>query len=92
MDKEMSISGKTTRRGFVKKTGAVAAGTALAMNFGIVNSIYAGKSNALKVALIGCGGRGTGAANQALNTGDDVVLVAMSDAFQDRINTSIKNL
>ena len=88
----MNKKKKTSRREFVKTTGAIAAGSTLAMNFGIINSVYARKDNVLKVALIGCGGRGTGAANQALNAGDDTVLVGMADAFQDRIDTSILNL
>jgi predicted dehydrogenase len=46
----------------------------------------------LKVALIGCGGRGTGAARQALSTGDGVRLVAMADAFRNRLDESYDTL
>lgn len=46
----------------------------------------------LKIALIGCGGRGTGAARQALSTGDGVQLVAMADAFRDRLDESYQTL
>jgi predicted dehydrogenase len=46
----------------------------------------------LKVALVGCGGRGSGAANQALNADPGAQLVYMADAFQDRLDTALKNL
>src|SRR5260370_40736647 len=46
----------------------------------------------LKIGLIGCGGRGTGAAGQALHADQNVALVAMADAFEDRLQTSLKNL
>ncbi len=46
----------------------------------------------IKVALIGCGGRGTGAAAQALSTKQNVKIVAMADAFRDRLEDSYKSL
>ncbi len=46
----------------------------------------------IKVALIGCGGRGTGAAVQALSTKQNVQLVAMADAFKDRLDDSYNNI
>ncbi|HWX22705.1 MAG TPA: Gfo/Idh/MocA family oxidoreductase [Candidatus Binatia bacterium] len=49
-------------------------------------------SKTLRVGLIGCGGRGSGAADQALAADKHVVLVAMGDAFEDRLQTSLKNL
>ena len=47
-------------------------------------------SDAIRVGLIGCGGRGTGAAVQALSTTQNVKLVAMADAFEDRLQSSLK--
>ena len=55
-------------------------------------SIYAAGSDVLKVGLIGCGGRGTGAAVQALSADKNVKLVAMADAFEDRLEESLGNL
>jgi predicted dehydrogenase len=82
-----------TRRDFVKKSGAtLLAGT---LGFNIVKaSPYKHIINAdtLKVGLIGCGGRGTGAALQATMSEDNVVLTAMADIFPDQIETSLKNL
>jgi predicted dehydrogenase len=46
----------------------------------------------LKLALVGCGGRGSGAAVQALTADENVELVAMADAFGDRIERSLKGI
>jgi predicted dehydrogenase len=83
---------KQTRRTFLKTSGSVTAGSALALNFITSKSTFAQNSDTLKVGLIGCGGRGTGAANQALQADDNVILTAMADTFEDRINNSLKNL
>jgi predicted dehydrogenase len=55
-------------------------------------SIYAADKDMLKVGLIGCGSRGTGAAGQALLADKNVRLVAMADAFEDRLDESLDNL
>src|SRR6187401_3535065 len=52
----------------------------------------AGNSDKLKIGFIGCGGRGTGAANQALKADSNVVLWAMGDAFEDKLQTSLDGL
>ena len=46
----------------------------------------------LKLALVGCGGRGSGAAVQALTADDNVELIAMADAFSDRLEDSLKTI
>ena len=58
----------------------------------IERGAFAQSSDTIKVALVGCGGRGSGAANQALSTAGDVKLVAMADAFKDRMDGSLKGL
>jgi predicted dehydrogenase len=73
----------SSRRDFLK-TGAATA-TALAA---IPNAHSAG-SDILRVGLIGCGDRGTGAAIQALSADSNVKLVAMADAFEDRLQQSL---
>ncbi len=79
------------RRNFMK-TGAAAAlgGISLAQ----ATPLRAAKpsSAAIRIGLVGCGGRGTGAAVQALSTSQDVQLVAMADAFADRVEGSYTNL
>jgi myo-inositol 2-dehydrogenase/D-chiro-inositol 1-dehydrogenase len=82
----------TTRRKFLKSTGAAAIGGTIALNIGLPKSSFAMNSDTLKVGLIGCGGRGTGAADQALKADPNVVLTHMADIFQDRLDLSIKSL
>src|SRR5207248_10883497 len=81
----------TSRREFIKNTGKIAAASALA---GIaLPHVHAAENNAIQVALVGCGGRGTGAAENALSTtGGPIKLVAMADVFSDRLESSHKNL
>ena len=82
----------TTRREFIKTTGRIAAASALA---GVaIPSVHAAGSDLVQVALIGCGGRGTGAANDALSTSKlgPMKLVAMADVFEDRLNGSYETL
>lgn len=74
------------RRDFLKTSALVAGGLAL-QPFGIPGA-YAAGSDVIKLAVIGCGGRGTGAVFQAFETGHNIQLVAMADAFRDRIDKS----
>ncbi|MEY3245335.1 MAG: hypothetical protein RL253_491 [Bacteroidota bacterium] len=77
------------RREFVKTAG-LASGAILAAPLLSNANFYSGASDAIKIALIGCGGRGTGAAVQALRSKQNVKLVAMADAFKDRIDSAYK--
>ncbi|HEX4809384.1 MAG TPA: Gfo/Idh/MocA family oxidoreductase [Bryobacteraceae bacterium] len=78
------------RRDFMKTAGA-AAGAALTLGFpGIISAQTV--TNALKVGLIGCGGRGTGAANQALHADANAELTAVGDVFQPQIDASLAEL
>lgn len=81
----------TTRRDFIKSTGKFAAVSALA---GVaLPHVHAAGSDLIQVALVGCGGRGTGAAAQALSTtGGPIKLVAMADVFPGRLRSSIGSL
>lgn len=81
-----------SRREFIKSTGTAALGGAIALNIGLPKSSFAMNNDTLKVGLIGCGGRGTGAANQALNADPNVVLTHMADIFEDRLEQSLGNL
>ena len=74
-----------SRRDFLKTSSAVAAGGALAGTLGIARSAHASVDDSIKVGLIGCGGRGRGAAVQALNADKGAKLVAIGDAFPDQI-------
>lgn len=92
MENNNGKTGGTSRREFMKTAGAAAFGTAFALNFNIPGKAFASGSNTLKVGLIGCGGRGTGAAYQALNADKNVVLSAMADIHEDRLESSLANL
>ncbi len=81
-----------TRRSFLKTSATAALGGALAANLSIARSAHAAGSDVLKLGLIGCGGRGTGAAAQALAADPHVQLTAMGDAFPDRVQSSLENL
>ncbi|MGZ8939515.1 MAG: Gfo/Idh/MocA family protein, partial [Limisphaerales bacterium] len=77
-----------SRRSFLKKSSAVAAATFAAPYVALSPSSFA-NSQTLKVGLIGCGGRGTGAAREALNADKNVVLTAVGDVFERQINNSL---
>lgn len=80
------------RRVFLKSTGTALVATAvLPLSFSI-NSSFASNNNTLKVGLIGCGGRGTGAAVQALKADPDAVLTCMADIFPDYLEESYSSL
>lgn len=82
-----------SRRQFIKTAGLATAGTFVATRVSLgSNSIWASNSNTLKIGLIGCGGRGTGAAGEALNADSNVILVAMADAFSDHLEDSYNKL
>ena len=79
------------RREFLKVSGLVAGASVLGSplaSYGFNSAV----DDTIKVALIGCGGRGTGAAAQALSTAQNVKVVAMADAFRDRLDDAYKNL
>lgn len=81
----------SSRRKFLKSTGCLAAGTALAG--AIVPRVHAAENGEIQVALVGAGGRGTGAAADALAAkGAQLKLVAVADVFENRVQTSIENL
>ncbi len=90
MQNNMPFSGKS-RRDFVKQTGIISGGVLAAPLMTNAN-FYSGSNDAIKVALIGCGGRGTGAAVQALLSKQNVKLVAMADAFRDRLDDAYKSI
>ncbi len=82
---------QATRRDFVKQSSLLAGGAMATPMLSNLN-FYSGSSDAIKIALIGCGGRGTGAALQALQSKQNVKIVAMADAFKDRLDSCYKSL
>jgi myo-inositol 2-dehydrogenase / D-chiro-inositol 1-dehydrogenase len=82
----------TSRRQFIKTTAsaAVAGGTGATLASSL--SVHAAGSDMLRVGLVGCGGRGSGAARQALMADENVKLTVMADAFENRLTGSLKSL
>jgi predicted dehydrogenase len=80
-----------SRREFLKNSGRMAAASALA---GVaIPRVHAAENNTIQIALVGCGGRGTGAAVNALSVRNGPIkLVAMADVFEDRLNSSYNSL
>lgn len=81
-----------SRREFVKQSSMLAGGLMAMPLMSNAGGYFNSVDDTIKVAVIGCGGRGTGATMQALSTKQNVKLVAMADAFRDRLDQSYKAL
>ena len=82
-----------SRRQFIKSAGIVAIGSTLPKSsLFSSNAAWTSNSDTLKIGLIGCGGRGTAAAGEAINADPNVIITAMADAFGDSIETSYNTL
>ena len=77
-----------SRRDFVKATAAISAAAMLSKTGGA----FAAGSDKIRVGVIGCGGRGTGAAMDCVRSSDNVEIVAMGDMFNDRMDSSLAEL
>lgn len=87
----MDNNSNNSRRDFVKQSSLIAGGL-LAAPFISNANFFSGADDAIKIAIVGCGGRGTGAAMQALLSKQNVKLVAMADAFRDRLDSCYKTI
>lgn len=83
---------RLNRRDFLRTTSTAVAGASVLGGLSVERSAHAASSDTLKIALVGCGGRGSGAAAQALSTEGPVKLVAMADVFKDNLDKSLSNL
>jgi predicted dehydrogenase len=82
---------QANRRAFLQNSALASMGGALAV--GVPNVLRAGTDNRkYKIGLVGCGGRGAGAAKNALDADPNVELVALADTFPDRVERSLKAL
>jgi predicted dehydrogenase len=77
-----------TRRDFIKTSAAASLAAAIPAGLGL----YAAGSDTIRVGVIGCGGRGTGAVIDAVNSSPGVDILALFDPFQDRLDGSLKTL
>ena len=81
-----------SRRELLTTSGKVAAATALA-GVAIPQHVFAAQDSTIQVALVGCGGRGTGAAANALSVKNGPIkLVAMADVFEDKLSQSFRSI
>jgi myo-inositol 2-dehydrogenase/D-chiro-inositol 1-dehydrogenase len=85
-------SPRPNRRNFLKTTSAAVVGGSLLGGLALERSVFAASDDTLKLGLVGCGGRGSGAANQALSTKGSVKLFAVADAFADSLEKGLANL
>lgn len=79
---------QSSRREFMKRSAAAVVAGTVASRLGFVPAVHAAGSDLIRVGLIGCGGRGTGAATDVVNAAPNVKLVAMGDAFKDKLEAS----
>jgi predicted dehydrogenase len=86
----MNTSNGNSRREFVKQSSLLAGGLIAAPI--LKANYFSGADDTIKIAIVGCGGRGTGAVSQALFTKENVKLVAMADAFRDRLDKCYKDI
>src|SRR6476661_4060693 len=84
----------SSRRTFLRNSSILVAGSAIAASqVQVARGAHAFGSDTIKLGLVGCGGRGSGAATQAMNTmGGEVKLMAVADAFQDRITGGLRGI
>jgi hypothetical protein len=86
------MTSNSNRRDFLVKSSALTAASALATGLGIERSAHAAGSAQIRVALIGCGGRGNGAMDNCLEADESVKVVAVADAFEARATAAAKRL
>ncbi|TVQ00202.1 MAG: gfo/Idh/MocA family oxidoreductase, partial [Planctomycetaceae bacterium] len=85
------MENQPNRRGFIKSSTTAAAGAAL-LSSGIARTAHAAGDDQIRFVVVGCGGRGTGAADQIMNTKGNVKMVAVADAFQRNAETTIRSM
>jgi predicted dehydrogenase len=81
-----------SRRDFLKSSAAVASAGTVLSHLGSVPNAYAKGDDVIKVGLVGCGGRGTGAAEQSITSSTNVKLHAMGDLFKDHLDGCLDKL
>ena len=92
MSEKLNKEPSGNRRQFIKSSSAVVFGGAVAPYVGLRQSLLGQNAETIRVGLIGCGGRGSGAARQALNADSNVRLTAMGDVFSHRLQGSWDSL
>ena len=81
-----------SRREFLKRSSLAVAASVAAPYISLSGRSFAAGDDTLKVGLIGSGGRGTGAASQALHADKKAVLTAVADVFENKVHSSLREL
>ncbi len=94
---DMDLRSNISRRDFIRASATAAAGVGLTGLVGCEQSqvqsmAHTSGSDKIRVGLIGCGGRGTGAMANCVKSSPGIEVYAMGDVFQDRLDKSVKNL
>ncbi|MCC9608718.1 Gfo/Idh/MocA family oxidoreductase [Blastopirellula sp. JC732] len=90
---QTSDASTSSRRNFIKTSSSLLiAGGAMAGSLPLARAAHVFGSDVIKLGLVGCGGRGTGAATQAMNTEGPTKLIAMGDAFGDRLQSCLRGV
>ena len=92
MNEKKANQPESSRRDFIKTSTAAVVGTTLSAHIPTLAGAWAHGNDEIKVGVIGCGGRGTGAIGNVLEGAPGVKIVAMGDAFKDRLEDSVANL
>ena len=92
MNNKTTSDGETSRRDFLKTSSTAAVASAATLSLISRGTAYGQNSDTIRVGLVGCGGRGTGAANQALLADDNVKLTAVADVFPDKVDRAVNGL
>ncbi len=90
--RQSSRESRLTRRSFLKDTTAAVIGGSLAGELAIERAVFAAGDDTVKIALVGCGGRGSGAASQALSTPGKTKLVALADVRPEQLEKGLAAL
>lgn len=88
----MTDQHNSNRRSFLKTSSAAIAGGAALSSLNAVQAAHTSYDETVRLGLIGCGGRGTGAAGQAMNTEGPTKLVAVADAFENNLERCLRGL
>jgi len=88
----MTLVPEPSRRGFLQGSAAVATGASLLSGLNPVRAAHVSGDETIRIGLVGCGGRGRGAADQAMNTSGPTKLVAVADAFEDNLGSAVNVL
>src|SRR5947208_13384557 len=82
----------TSRRDYLQTSTGIAVGATLVGTLAVPRAVHAGVSEKMRIGLVGCGGRGTGAVQNALTASPENVLVAVGDTFADFAKGSLEKL